>query len=211
MMGMARARGENRALEAAQRAISSPLLENVSIKGARGVLINVTGGPDMSLYEVNEAASLIQEEAHEAANIIFGAVIDEKVEDEIQVTVIATGFGEQDAEVRTAPAMTGHSLSATPNTGPVQAMRTRLIEPIQAERSSSSLDAADSVQPTHANEFDGKPVRRPEMVVDDSTLDVGPAFKRLTSEAGTTPLNDDDGIETNDEHDASVFLRKRSN
>ena len=77
MMGAATASGENRAVEAAQRAISSPLLEDVSIKGARGLLINVTGGPDMSLYEVNEAASLIQEEAHEDANIIFGAVIDE--------------------------------------------------------------------------------------------------------------------------------------
>src|SRR6266436_1919046 len=77
MMGAARAAGENRAIEAAQRAISSPLLEDVSIKGARGLLINVTGGSDMALYEVNEAASLIQEEAQEDANIIFGAVIDE--------------------------------------------------------------------------------------------------------------------------------------
>ena len=94
MMGAASASGENRAVEAAQRAISSPLLEDVSIKGARGLLINVTGGPDMSLYEVNEAASLIQEEAHEDANIIFGAVIDERLADEIRVTVIATGFGD---------------------------------------------------------------------------------------------------------------------
>src|SRR6202451_1804116 len=94
MMGAAHASGENRAVEAAQRAISSPLLEDVSIKGARGLLINVTGGPDMSLYEVNEAASLIQEEAHEDANIIFGAVIDETIGDEIRVTVIATGFGD---------------------------------------------------------------------------------------------------------------------
>jgi cell division protein FtsZ len=130
MMGAARASGKNRALEAAQRAISSPLLEDVSIKGARGVLINVTGGPDMSLYEVNEAASLIQEEAHEAANIIFGAVIDERVEDEIQVTVIATGFGEQDADGRPAPWKTAHySPSATPSTAPVQAMPTRPLEP----------------------------------------------------------------------------------
>ncbi len=93
MMGTARASGENRAIEAAQRAISSPLLEDTSIKGAHGLLINVTGGPDMGLYEVNEAASLIQEEAHEDANIIFGAVINEEAADEIHVTVIATGFG----------------------------------------------------------------------------------------------------------------------
>src|SRR5713226_2840839 len=98
MMGTARASGENRAAEAAQRAISSPLLEDTSIKGARGLLINVTGGPDMSLYEVNEAASLIQEEAHEDTNIIFGAVIDDKISDEIRVTVIATGFSEHGRE-----------------------------------------------------------------------------------------------------------------
>jgi cell division protein FtsZ len=98
MMGTAFASGEDRAVEAAQRAISSPLLENMSIKGARGLLINVTGAPDVSLYEVHEAASLIQEEAHEDANIIFGAVIDEKLSDEIHVTVIATGFGESRRE-----------------------------------------------------------------------------------------------------------------
>ncbi len=95
MMGAAIAQGENRAVEAAQKAISSPLLEEVSIQGARGVLINITGGPDLSLHEVNEAATLIQEEADEEANIIFGAVIDESMGDEVRITVIATGFGEQ--------------------------------------------------------------------------------------------------------------------
>jgi cell division protein FtsZ len=94
MMGAAIAQGENRAVEAAQKAISSPLLEDVSIQGARGVLINITGGPDLSLHEVNEAATLIQEEAEDDANIIFGAVIDESMGDEIRITVIATGFGE---------------------------------------------------------------------------------------------------------------------
>jgi cell division protein FtsZ len=98
MMGTAYASGPDRALGAAQRAISSPLLEDMSIKGARGLLINLTGGSDMSLYEVHEAASLIQEEAHEDANIIFGAVIDEELGDEIRVTVIATGFGEHRPE-----------------------------------------------------------------------------------------------------------------
>jgi cell division protein FtsZ len=94
MMGAALAAGENRAVEAAQRAISSPLLEDVKIEGARGVLINITGGPDLTLHEVNEAATLIQEEADPDANIIFGAVIDESMGDEVRITVIATGFGE---------------------------------------------------------------------------------------------------------------------
>jgi cell division protein FtsZ len=96
MMGAAAASGENRAVEAAQKAISSPLLEDISIHGARGVLINITGGADLGLHEINEAASLIQEEAHDDANIIFGAVIDERMKDEIRITVIATGFGEKE-------------------------------------------------------------------------------------------------------------------
>ena len=105
LMGAASASGENRAIEAAQKAISSPLLEDISIQGARGVLINITGGPDLCLHEVNEAASMIQEEAHEDANIIFGAVIDENLTDEIRITVIATGFGMAKEEKKPAPAM----------------------------------------------------------------------------------------------------------
>ncbi len=98
MMGAAVAQGENRAIEAAHKAISSPLLEDVSISGARGVLINITGGPSLTLHEVNEAATLVQEEADEDANIIFGAVIDESMGDEVRITVIATGFGEAAGE-----------------------------------------------------------------------------------------------------------------
>jgi cell division protein FtsZ len=94
LMGTGCAEGENRAIEAAQRAISSPLLEDITIAGARGILINITGGPDLTLYEVNEASTLVQEEAHEDANIIFGAVIDENLRNEMRVTVIATGFGK---------------------------------------------------------------------------------------------------------------------
>jgi cell division protein FtsZ len=103
LMGAASAVGENRAIEAAQKAISSPLLEDISIQGARGVLINITGGPDLCLHEVNEAASMIQEEAHEDANIIFGSVIDETMTEEIRITVIATGFGEDREERKPVP------------------------------------------------------------------------------------------------------------
>jgi len=94
LMGTGTASGENRAVEAAQKAISSPLLEDNTIQGARGILLNITGGSDLSLYEVNEASSLIQAEAHEDANIIFGTVIDETMGDEIRITVIATGFDD---------------------------------------------------------------------------------------------------------------------
>lgn len=96
IMGTGVARGENRAVEAATAAISSPLLENIKIDGATGIIINVTGGPDLSLYEVNEASTLITEAAHEDAEIIFGAVIDDTLGDEIRVTVIATGFFDGD-------------------------------------------------------------------------------------------------------------------
>ena len=94
IMGSGTASGENRGEDAARMAVSSPLLEDISISGARGVLINITGSSDLSIHDVNAASSLIQEEAHEDANIIFGAVVDESMEEEIRVTVIATGFGE---------------------------------------------------------------------------------------------------------------------
>lgn len=94
IMGSGVAIGENRAVEAATAAISSPLLENIAIDGATGIIINVTGGSDLTLWEVNEASTLITEAAHEDAEIIFGAVIDENMGDEVRVTVIATGFGE---------------------------------------------------------------------------------------------------------------------
>jgi cell division protein FtsZ len=95
LMGTGYAKGEGKAVHAAQQAISSPLLEGVSIKGARGLLVNICGGSDLSLYDVNEATSIISEEAGEDANVIFGAVIDEKLNEEIFITVIATGFSSQ--------------------------------------------------------------------------------------------------------------------
>ena len=94
LMGTGISAGENRSVEAAEKAISSPLLEDITIKGARGLLINITGGEDMTLNEINEATTLIQKEAHDDANIIWGMVIDPAIKDEIRVTVIATGFGK---------------------------------------------------------------------------------------------------------------------
>lgn len=94
LMGIGQASGENRAVEAARRAISSPLLET-SIEGAKGVLLNITGGPDLTLMEVNEASEIVAEAADQDANIIFGSVIDENFKDDIRVTVIATGFEQE--------------------------------------------------------------------------------------------------------------------
>jgi cell division protein FtsZ len=113
LMGTGRARGENRAVAAAHAAISNPLLEEVSIRGARGVLVNVTGGSDLSLHEVNEALTLINEESHEGANIIFGSVIQDDLEDEVRVTVIATGLSER-ARVRRDDAVPANPSNVTP-------------------------------------------------------------------------------------------------
>ena len=92
LMGIGTGTGDKRALDAVQAAISSPLLEEVSIDGATGILVNVTGGPSLTLHEVNEAIALIEDAAHEDANIIFGYVVDEKMGDDVTITVIATGF-----------------------------------------------------------------------------------------------------------------------
>jgi len=92
IMGTGIGQGDSRAMDAANAAISSPLLEDASVKGARGVIINVTGGSDLSLIEVSEASAIIQEAAHEDANIIFGAVVDPRMEGKVKITVIATGF-----------------------------------------------------------------------------------------------------------------------
>ena len=92
IMGTGTGEGESRAMQAANAAISSPLLEEASVRGARGVIINVTGGSDLSLIEVSEASAIIQEAAHEEANIIFGAVVDPKMQGKVKITVIATGF-----------------------------------------------------------------------------------------------------------------------
>ena len=94
LMGVGVGSGEHRIVEAAQKAINSPLLDDVSIAGATSVLINITGNSDLTMFEINEASTMIQEEAHEDANVIWGWVIDETMQDEARVTVIATGFEE---------------------------------------------------------------------------------------------------------------------
>jgi len=106
LMGTGIAKGANRARLAAELAITSPLLDDICVEGATGVLINISGGPDLKMREIQEAASLIQEQAHEDANIIFGASIDETLGENVKVTVIATGFDQEtkQEEVRAAPA-----------------------------------------------------------------------------------------------------------
>src|SRR5512146_1140788 len=106
LMGTGRATGEDRALKAMEQAIASPLLEDVTIDGATGLLINITGGRDMTLQEVNEALTLVHDAADEEAEIIFGSLIDENVSDEVKITIIATGFQHRADVRRPAPAAT---------------------------------------------------------------------------------------------------------
>ncbi len=105
VMGTGVGEGDDRAVDAARRAVSSPLLEDASIDGARGVIINITGGPDLSLFEVSEASSIIHQAAHEDANIIFGAAVDEDLGGRVKITVIATGFDRPDGQKQSPSAI----------------------------------------------------------------------------------------------------------
>ncbi len=140
LMGAGVGHGEHRALDAAQKAVASPLLDETSIEGARGILINFTGGPDLSLHEIDEAARIVQDAAHEEANIIFGAVIDPSLQDEIRMTVIATGFTEK--KEATQPGGKVVDLSRAPRQAPqgAPAWRRRAAE-VRAEGPAGPDDA----------------------------------------------------------------------
>jgi cell division protein FtsZ len=142
MMGTGVGHGEHRALDAAQKAVASPLLDDTSIEGARGILINFTGGSDFAIHEVEEGARIVQEAAHEEANIIFGAVIDAGLRDEVRMTVIATGFTERKQE--TSPTKIVDLPRASRNTGQpgaAAAWRRRLAADVRAEADDPMGDA----------------------------------------------------------------------
>ena len=155
LMGIGSARGEERAVEAATAAISSPLLE-ASIEGAHGVLVSVSGGSDLGLFEINEAARMVSDAAHPDANIIFGAVIDDTLGDEVRVTVIAAGFDGGTPPARRAQPVTKKIAEETP-----------LAAAVAAKQSSSSDSAEIPVTP----EPPKRPVQQPRTVVFDDTGD----------------------------------------
>jgi cell division protein FtsZ len=131
MMGTGESENERRAIEAAEAAISNPLLDDITMEGARGVLINITGGPDMTLFEVDEAANRIREEVDPDANILFGSTFDENMEGRLRVSVVATGIDA--IESRVAPRLTGPAAAAAvQETAPVAATE-EITEPAQAE------------------------------------------------------------------------------
>lgn len=202
LMGSGHAVGESRAIDAATKAISSPLLENVSIKGATGLLINITGGPTMTLHEVNEASCLIQEEAEEDANIIFGAVIDENMGDDIRVTVIATGFNKA-ARVGATRPTTRSTSSGYVRPAPVQmpqeeevpayAARTTRVQPTaSAPVEELRLDLRQTDTAPTRDSFSGQAERARQM-----------DMKQMMEEVGLADFKED-------EYDIPTFLRKQA-
>jgi cell division protein FtsZ len=206
MMGAAVAEGENRAVEAAQRAISSPLLDDISIQGARGVLINITGGPNLSLHEVNEAATLIQEEADEDANIIFGAVIDDTMGDQLRITVIATGFGEDVRAERTPaaePAFAPRRVAAPPPPPATAPEARRAPTPIAPAAQSPA-----AARPL-GREYGPRRVVKMGLIVDDGE---NPVWHRRqkSDEAEESIARAGNVVEDESEYDIPTFLRKQA-
>jgi cell division protein FtsZ len=137
LLGIGMGTGDRRAIEAAERAVASPLLET-SMDGARSILLSITGGPDLSLWEVNESAKAVAEAAHPDANIIFGAMLDEKLEDHVWVTVVATGYGDARGRRRESDRTGATDRSAEPR----QSLREPAGEPrvSRVRERSGSLD-----------------------------------------------------------------------
>jgi cell division protein FtsZ len=184
LMGTGCAKGEGRARLAAEQAVTSPLLDNISVEGATGVLINVVGGPDMKMREIQEAASLIQEQAHEDANIIFGASIDESMADLFKVTVIATGFDPvpQDIHVeviRDARRNSGTALRESPRAAaPSRPDLGREAQPAYSTRRAPATLQAGSREPTSS----GLPPVRDRITFPSVDTDWDtPAFQRRQS------------------------------
>ncbi|MCB0272457.1 MAG: cell division protein FtsZ [Bdellovibrionales bacterium] len=191
MMGTGEATGQGRAKEAAQRAISSPLLEDVDISGATGVLLNITASTNLTLHEVNDAATMIHEAAHEDANIIFGAVIDESMGDNIRLTVIATGFDKD--QHKTIPQSTFERID-------VQSTRNVPTFTPSSVTSVPTQMTATKEKPTHIEvKLDEQSLSTP--FISHKEID-STEFKKRIRELG---LDDN----TEDEYDIPTFLRNQ--
>jgi cell division protein FtsZ len=171
LMGTGIAKGDRRALEAAEMAVNSPLLDEVSVQGATGILINFTAGPDIKLREINEAAGLVQQAAHEEAEIIFGVVTDPDLADTVKVTVIATGFEKMAASP--IPLGLHHATSSAHGSNGTAANRAMRPAPPRAEDFSSTLEGVPAAVPQHA----GTRAFGASALHDEAVLDI-PAYLR---------------------------------
>ncbi len=191
LMGTGAAKGEGRARLAAEEAITSPLLDNISVEGATGVLINVVGGPDMRMREIHEAATFVQEQAHEDANIIFGATIDETMEDAVKVTVIATGFDHAAEE-------------------PQELLRQASRQPLER---SNNLRASlrESLAPPATRGSSRAPAQEREMVPAYSTRRPAGAAARLQANADAPAVRDRITFPSNVDTDWDIPAFQRRN
>jgi cell division protein FtsZ len=231
LMGTGIGQGKRRATEAAETAISSPLLEDVSIEGATGILINITGGPDLTLHEVNEASSLIQNAAHEDANIIFGSVIDPNLSDEVRITVIATGF-DRSAKLATPPeppmptkrpaqvalpydvssqTTKEYPAAPMPSRGPVKAQAVVIDEPDIHVEFESPVDRAiaELSSPVPEHEPSQKLATGSGPAPADGTPLVHPDRKRAQSRPSIKTVLAGE-IDTENELDVPTFIRRHS-
>ena len=167
MMGTGEAEGDKRAIEAAEAAISNPLLEDTSMKGARGVLINITGGPDMTLFEVDEAVKRIKDEVDERANIIFGSTFDDRMEGRMRISIVATGIDVAvDARDRAPRLQVVSAIGSGRSAGYAMEARVPRDEPAQREtaRESVRFDSGDRMQPRAYESGAATALRQPEPV-----------------------------------------------
>jgi cell division protein FtsZ len=163
LMGTGVAKGQNRARMAAEMAVASPLLDDISVEGATGVLINVVGGPDLKMKEIQEAASLVQEQAHEDANIIFGASIDETLGENVKVTVIATGFDAIEQEF--ALQASQQRVSAPPQTVPSAKDRPSAFTVPRERPSQTEIPAISTRRVQHAQEARAQASSQPRLPI----------------------------------------------
>jgi cell division protein FtsZ len=198
LMGIGSARGEGRSVQAAEKAINSPLLE-ASMEGAHGVLLSIAGGSDLGLFEINEAASLVQESAHPEANIIFGTVIDDSLGDEVRVTVIAAGF---DSGVPSHKKLDPKPVTArTVATGQAgQVGQTSRPPPLSRPAAGSTAAGSANGGPSTASRSVTAPVRRPAL---------NPAWAPATGggkSARPVPVTED--FDDDDDVDVPPFMRR---
>ncbi len=189
VMGVGTGKGENRATEAVKKACSSPLLDKIVIDGARGVLICVTGGPDMTLFEINEATSMVYEAAAPDANIIFGAVIDERLKDEIRVTIIATGF--EDKHLRGTDRIMG---SEELRTGPSLKDKLESMFTSAPDRKAASPSLLSKAGDAPTRKLEAAPAPKAESAPADPTPAAGLAFGR-PEESPAEPRRDADVLD----------------
>ncbi len=223
IMGTGAASGENRAVIAASAAISSPLLDSIKIDGATGIIINVTAGPDLTLFEVDEASTLIKEAAHDEAEIIFGAVIDENMGDEVRVTVIATGFGKNESQISPVSVVSQAQAQAMGVSAPfmqasapvdmssvIHQQSIQMSQPVQpVQQAPTELPPISTVQsavmnftqehPAHAQRVHQEiPVQQPVAPAVNPQAPVSAPMEAIQPEAQPAVLSADEGVTARD-------------